>query len=343
MVDYKKSEAKEWAREKLRGHFSTITTPFTPEDTVDEDGLRKNIQYQLEIGTAHAIGCNWQWGEYTALSKDERKKVAEIVVDEVKKRRKGVLVGVHTTSSSVKETVELTKHAEEIGADLAVICPTFAVIRNDIEAFEFYKYVLERVDIGIVIHNNSGYPGWKMSSKCVAKIAELENAVACKIPDVSSFLEVYKLAHDKVIVSSPLNEIFFYAPYYNLEIQAKIAHHEDWMIDTPEIKPYGEFIDAAMKGDYLEMIEKFHKLCPYLEIITKWENYFASKHPQQYLQSYLCVPFGKYWGELKGMAQGHARIPFTNLTQEEKQKIKEDFLKLYGRSAREAKTLLRNL
>ena len=41
MAEYTKSEAMDWARENIRGQWTTLMTPFTPEDELDEDGLRR--------------------------------------------------------------------------------------------------------------------------------------------------------------------------------------------------------------------------------------------------------------------------------------------------------------
>ena len=45
MAEYSKSEALDWARENLRGQWSPLMTPFTLDDELDEEGLRKNIRH----------------------------------------------------------------------------------------------------------------------------------------------------------------------------------------------------------------------------------------------------------------------------------------------------------
>ena len=45
MEDYKKNEAKEWARSFLVGQWSTLVTPFDESGSIDERGLRNNIEY----------------------------------------------------------------------------------------------------------------------------------------------------------------------------------------------------------------------------------------------------------------------------------------------------------
>ena len=42
-MEYTKSEAKAWAREKLVGQWTTMVTPFTKDDRLDEAGLKRNV------------------------------------------------------------------------------------------------------------------------------------------------------------------------------------------------------------------------------------------------------------------------------------------------------------
>ncbi|MFQ6030951.1 MAG: hypothetical protein ACE5Q6_26090, partial [Dehalococcoidia bacterium] len=62
MARYSKSEAQEWAWEALKGEWTTIMTPFTPDNEVDEEGLRRNIRYIRSLGTRGG-GCTWGMGE----------------------------------------------------------------------------------------------------------------------------------------------------------------------------------------------------------------------------------------------------------------------------------------
>ena len=45
MARHSKYEAQEWAKESLKGQWTTVMTPFTQENFVDEDGLRRNINH----------------------------------------------------------------------------------------------------------------------------------------------------------------------------------------------------------------------------------------------------------------------------------------------------------
>ena len=81
MADYRKPDAQAWAIEHLRGQWTTLMTPFTPDDHLDEEGLRSNIRHIRSLGTSGA-GCTWGMGEFWSLTLQERLRVYEVVSDE---------------------------------------------------------------------------------------------------------------------------------------------------------------------------------------------------------------------------------------------------------------------
>ncbi len=110
---YSRSQAKTYARANLRGIWRAIPYPFTSDDELDEQGLRANINYFIDNHLLDGIYCGHFMSEFWALTTEERKRAAEIVVAEIGGR---VPVMVHTGHTSVKESVELSQHAERIGA-----------------------------------------------------------------------------------------------------------------------------------------------------------------------------------------------------------------------------------
>ena len=57
MVEYTKNEAMDWAFENIRGQWTTLMTPFTLDDDIDEEGLRQNIRHIRSLGTQ---GGGWK-------------------------------------------------------------------------------------------------------------------------------------------------------------------------------------------------------------------------------------------------------------------------------------------
>ena len=116
---YRKAEAKEAARAQFRGVWAAITTPFTPDGAVDEAGLRRNMRYYTDGLHVEGVFCTGVMGEFWSLTRDERRRVVEIVVEEARGK---CLVIAQTGHHSTEETVAHTRHATGgififIGAD----------------------------------------------------------------------------------------------------------------------------------------------------------------------------------------------------------------------------------
>ena len=128
MARYSKGEAQDWAWETLRGQWTTLMTPFTPDDELDEDGLRRNIRHVRQLGTTGA-GCTWGMGEFWSLTREERLRIYDVVADEA---GGDWLIGAHVTHTSAAEMRTLAAHAEAVGFDLLIVAaPYFVTIQRE--------------------------------------------------------------------------------------------------------------------------------------------------------------------------------------------------------------------
>ena len=84
-MDYNKSDAKEWARQSLKGQWTTMITPFTPDDEIDEAGISKNVEHVLKLGTK-GMGFSWNMGEFWSLTDAERLRLLDLAPSLVKGR-----------------------------------------------------------------------------------------------------------------------------------------------------------------------------------------------------------------------------------------------------------------
>lgn len=314
-MNYSKSEAKSWARKNLVGHWTTMVTPFTPDGELDEAGLRRNIRYVLSLGT-EGLGFTWSYGEFWALTLPERKRIAEIAVTEIAGK---ALVGIHTSHACLNDTVELTKHAEAIGADMAILAGP-PIAKTEPQVYEFFKYVADRVKIGIAIYNNPVVAGLLITPPGIAKLGEIQNVIATKeaYPQIHQIIDVFRVAGDKIVVSSPHDEVYFYAPFLGINQQCLFASEYDWMCDTPQNQPRREFLNLALKGNMREAAEIYRKkVGPIKDVRHKWFRMFQR-------QNIFPVHLGKFWGELMGMAGGPVRLPSVPLTPQEQQALRAD-------------------
>lgn len=118
------------------------------------------------VSGVFALGTN---GEAYALSHKEKVQVMKIVVDETKGR---VPVYAGTGCPTTKESITLSKEAEEIGADiLSVIVPYFAAASQD-ELYAHYKAVAGSVKIPVVLYNIPARTGNALAPATVARLAK---------------------------------------------------------------------------------------------------------------------------------------------------------------------------
>lgn len=291
-----------------------MVNPFTPADEIDVDGLRSNVKYIISLGT-NGLGFNWSAGEFWSLTNAEAKTVCETIVKEARGK---VLTGCQIGRNSVKDSVMLAKHAEEVGVDLGILLPPTYVAKTDAQVYDYVKYIADRVDIGLA-YTNWPPSGVILSPEGVARLAEIPNVCVVKEAhnNILQGIQTQKLVGDKVVVSVVNDEYYFYAPYHGVNQQVLFADPEDWLFDTPEKRPYREFLDLAAKGDIDKATAAFRRMLPFKRIyVDQWE-YFAHK----YNGMFPLPVFAKTWGALKGMAGGHARPPLPNMTRDERERL----------------------
>ena len=109
--------------EKLRGVIAAMLTPMNDDESLNLPELRRQTDRLLLAGI-HGLFCLGTNGEFYALSRKEKLAVAETVIDQCAGRAP-VFVG--TGCVGTRETVELSREAERMGADaLSIVCPWFA-------------------------------------------------------------------------------------------------------------------------------------------------------------------------------------------------------------------------
>ena len=134
---------------EIKGIVAAMQTPMYEDGSINEDEMRRQINRQIKAGV-DGVFCLGTNGEFYILSQDEKIRVMEIFVDEVKGR---VPVYAGTGCISTAETILLSKKAEELGVDvLSVITPYFAALNQD-ELYKHYASLAEAVNIPIVLYN----------------------------------------------------------------------------------------------------------------------------------------------------------------------------------------------
>lgn len=159
----------------FQGSFVAIVTPFKNNE-IDEAALRKLVNFHIEQGTNGIVPCGTT-GESPTLSYDEHNRVVDIVIDEVNGR---VPVIAGTGSNSTAETIMLTQHAKDAGADGALVITPYYNKPTQDGLYAHFKKVAESVDIPIVVYNVPGRTGVSISPETLARLSTINTIVAVK-------------------------------------------------------------------------------------------------------------------------------------------------------------------
>ena len=315
-MKYTKAEAKEWARQNVVGQWTTMMTPFTADDELDEDGLRRNIEHVLKLGTK-GLGFSWNMGEFWSLTKEERQRLMDIVPDIVKGR---ALTAFQITDTSIKEVVAMGQRAESLGYDLAIIASPYIMAKTEGQVLDWVSKVADKLNIGLAFYNSPQF-GIVLSGKALSRMAEIRNLSVIKEAsfNMQISIDTHLEAGNKAVVSTPDEEIFFFEPYYGFHQQVMFANTSDWRFDTENRHDYVNMINAACSGDLEKSKSLYTKIWPIKKVSRSWWSRLASR-----TGGALPVQMVKYWGELMGMAGGHVRMPILPLTNEEKEELKRD-------------------
>lgn len=127
--------------ERMHGVITAMVTPFTPDDKIDVKTLRAYTEYLIQKGVHCLYPCGTT-GEMLKMSTDERKLVAETVLDQTAGR---IPVFVHVGAMTTAQTIELAKHAAAIkAAGIGVVTPQF-FSATDHEMEEYFVAVAHSV------------------------------------------------------------------------------------------------------------------------------------------------------------------------------------------------------
>lgn len=154
---------------KLHGVLTPLVTPFGTDGQIDIKQLRALVDRCID-GGVHGVVVNGTSGEFQILTNAERRLAVETVVEHTAGR---VPVVAQTGALRTGEAVELTQHAQEVGADVAmVIAPYYDPLPLD-AVKAYYQAVAESVEIPIMLYNIPSVTGVDLQADIIRGLAEL--------------------------------------------------------------------------------------------------------------------------------------------------------------------------
>jgi 4-hydroxy-tetrahydrodipicolinate synthase len=163
-------------RYNVEGSWPALVTPFTEKDEVNYDVLRRLVNFHAE-NRSNGILLMGSTGEAILLSRDEREKIIDAVIEEAG-GKVPVMVGVAAVST--RDTLENARYAKEAGADCGLVVQPPYIKPTQDALYHYFKDVADAVDLPFVIYNNPERCGVNVDPETIARLAPHPNIVAIK-------------------------------------------------------------------------------------------------------------------------------------------------------------------
>lgn len=132
----------------MRGVFPILITPFDEQSRIDQESLRRLIDFNIDAGV-HGLGVALG-SEIFKLSEAERDQVISVVVDQTAGR---VPVVINTGAPGTDLAVLYSRRAEELGADALMILPPSFMPAGAEEVRDYYRTISAAVNIPIFLQD----------------------------------------------------------------------------------------------------------------------------------------------------------------------------------------------
>lgn len=183
----------------IKGVMPALMTPFTPDHRIDTAGFKDNIRYTIEHGVSGIVPCGTT-GESATITLEEHKQLIDIAVD-----CSSVPVIAGTGSNNTGEAIELTRHAEDAGADASLLITPYYNKPNRNGIIAHFDAITSAVDIPIILYNIKSRTGINLEPALIAKLAESPNIIGVKeasgdLEQVSRIIEL-TMDSDFILIS----------------------------------------------------------------------------------------------------------------------------------------------
>lgn len=297
--------------EQIKGVASILLTPMKEDYSVDKEGFKQNIDFLIENGINDKTGfmvAMGTTGECYALTTEERKQTAELVVEKVNGR---LPIFISCNNESTDKVLNLAKHAEKIGADGVMIIPPYYRILNEDNIYDFYKEICDNINLPILVYNNPSVTQIDLSVQLMKKLAKLDNIAGLKECTLNCLKLEKMVRHLNKEISVLNGSMEGFEPY------ATMIGTNGFVSGIVNFAPktVSSLAESILKGNLKEakMIQK--KIVPFLDL---YFDISANRGGN------FSTTFFKEAMKVKGLAAGPTRHPaLNNISQQEHMAIEK--------------------
>ncbi len=164
-------------RTEWKGVFTALVTPFTEDGFLDEEGLAKLVQRQVNAGIHGLVPCGTT-GESPSLTDEEWAKVIEITVREAKDKA-WIVAGTGTNNTA--KSAARTKFASELGADGGLVITPYYNKPTPAGLVRHFRFVTrENPGFPIMVYNVPGRTGVNLTPETAEELAAIPEVASVK-------------------------------------------------------------------------------------------------------------------------------------------------------------------
>ncbi len=187
---------------QFSGIIPPVSTIFTADGRLDEQGSAALIDHMIDAGVDGLFFLG-SGGEFSQLNTAERKAIAEFAIAHVK-GRVPVLIG--TGGTNARETIELSQHAQQAGADGIVVINPYYWKVSEANLTRYFEQVADSVTLPVILYNFPALTGQDLTPQLVKTLVDSRaNIVGIKdtidsVAHLRSMVLTVKAAHPHFVV-----------------------------------------------------------------------------------------------------------------------------------------------
>ncbi|MEO8576401.1 MAG: 4-hydroxy-tetrahydrodipicolinate synthase [Gemmatimonadales bacterium] len=163
-------------RTLLRGCGTALATAFNDSGALDEDAIRKFVEWQVTEGIHFVVPCG-STGEAATMTAEEHRRVVQITVEQVNNR---VPVVAGAGSNDTKKAIALSKEMKSIGATHLLHTSPMYNKPPQRGIVAHFSAIADAVELPIVVYNVPGRTGSNVEAATTLELAEHANITAVK-------------------------------------------------------------------------------------------------------------------------------------------------------------------
>jgi len=280
-----------------------IATPMNADGSINYDELGRLIDFQIENGTDAIIICGTT-GESACMTDQEHIDCIKFAVEKTAKR---VPVIAGTGSNHTEYAVNLSKHAEQLGAD-ALLCVTPYYNKASQQGLiKHFTAIAEAVTLPIILYNVPSRTGCNILPETAAELAKIDNITAIKEAsgNISQIAKVRQLCGDSLDIYSGNDDQI--VPIMSLGGKGVIS-----VLSNVVPKQTHDIAALCLENKWSEALDLAMEYLPLANVL------FCDVNP---------IPV-KEALNLMGFKAGSCRLPLCDTSDDKKAKIKAELDKL---------------